>query len=200
MNAATPQIRLYGYRDNAVLSGSAHANTILPDELKQPLDAWDMMGSPFDHSLTALSYNQLQITLLDFPLAIPAIYYAARLKSHLPARIVAFPRGMLEAKWFSDTAASLSSLEITPNAKRLGLAALRAASRCRSDPPEIFLMEDGALILEYNDLSKIVSVKIVDQEAFLSVASSEMEVSTIIFEANSSAELLEYRFLFELGS
>lgn len=197
MNAATPQIRLYGYRDNAVLSGSARANTILADDPKQPLEAWDIIGSSFDHSLTALSYNPLQITLFDFPFAAPASYYAARLKSHLPGRI---SRGMFEAKWFSDKAISLSSLEITPNARELGLAALRAASRCRSDPPEIFLMDDGALILEYNDLSKIVSVRIVEQEAFLSVASPEIEVSTIVFGTSSSAELLEYRFLLELGS
>ncbi|RVC75353.1 hypothetical protein EN745_27725 [Mesorhizobium sp. M4A.F.Ca.ET.022.05.2.1] len=196
-------ISLYGLHDNAVLSKSIRA---LPpsvagyDKRTDFIRFWDPSASSIDQSSTVISHFLPAAVFagLERIKATNLILSTAEFNANVGKSSFPLPFASVGA-WLHETSRSISSLPLTEKQKKLATAILRSAASCREDPPEITLLDEGSLIIEYNDVSRIVSAKISAEEAFLSSASSEIEVSAVIFDSESSAELLASRFLIELA-
>ncbi|MHC2792588.1 hypothetical protein ACVINZ_001600 [Mesorhizobium jarvisii] len=199
-NMAAP-MSLYGLHDNAVLSETIRAVRLSPAEYEKRalLPFWNTLASSMAQSSTVISDFLPTAAFAGIEHIKPGnlLLATADFHANVGKSIFAFPRG--EA-WLLDASQLISSLPLMEKQKKLALAVLRSAATYREDPPEITLLDEGSVVIEYNDVSKIVSAKIAAEESFLSAASSEIEVSTVIFDSKVSSELLASRFLIELAS
>ncbi|MER9912239.1 hypothetical protein NKJ71_16570 [Mesorhizobium sp. M0050] len=189
----------YGLHDNAVLSGPLRAIRASPADYAKRADlsgAWDA----FAQSSTVISHFLPHATFAEMGNIKPSnlVFAGADFHANVVKSLFCMPfsRG---GAWLTAASQSISSLPLTEKQKKLALAVLRSAANYREDPPEITMVEESSVVIEYNDVSKIVSAKISVDEAFLSAASSKLEASTVVFDSELGSELLASRFLLELA-
>lgn len=147
----------------------------------------------YEHTPAAQTYSWEPLSALHIPasIALSAVY-----SGH--ASDAVSKMGLRGGQWLDRIATLISSSSMSQLQILGSLAAVRAAATLRPDPPEISILDDGAVVIEYNDIKRIVSLKLENDVTFLSRVSSGVEVSVVITGSESTPDVVASRFLIEL--